>query len=168
MLNALRQSKQIKTHAARTYAGIVARSREPFFFVTLAVPDSFDGRFDLLTLHAYLVLSRLKEEGRTKLAQALVDRLFTAFDEALRELGAGDIAMGRRMKQMADAFYGRLAAYEAATDPATMGEALVRNLYRGELPACIGAVADYVLAAKQILKVSPDGGVDFGPLPGSP
>lgn len=163
MLNVFGRSKAVKHAAERLYAAVVTRAREPVFFVNLAVADTLDGRFDLLALHAWLVLTQVKTNA--PLAQAFVDRLFIGFDEALRELGAGDIGMGRRVKKLADAFYGRLAAYDAASDGNSMAAALVRNLYRGEEKPCVAAMAAYVLGAKTYLTLTPDGEVDFGPLP---
>jgi len=165
MLNVFSRSKHRREAAARIYAALVSRAREPVFFARFAVPDSLDGRFDLLTLHAWLLLERLK--GETRLSQALVDAVFVGFDEALREMGAGDLGMGRKMKKLADAFYGRLQAYGAAADAAAMADALTRNLYRGETAPCAGAMAAYVLRARQHLAGWKEGAVpDFGPLPG--
>jgi len=164
MLNAVRRSKQRRREAGRIYAALVARAREPVFFATFGVPDTLDGRFDLLTLHAWLLLERVNRDAQ--LSQALVDTIFTGFDEALREMGAGDIGMARRMKKMADAFYGRLAAYGAALGPSAMQAALTRNLYRGVPAAGIAVIANYVLNAKARLAVWEGGTPDFGPLPG--
>jgi cytochrome b pre-mRNA-processing protein 3 len=163
MLNLFSRSKQRRETAACIYAALLARAREPVFFARFGVPDSLDGRFDLLTLHAWLVLERLQADKG--LAQALIDTIFSGFDEALRELGAGDIAMLRRMKQLADAFYGRLKAYGEAKDAAALAAALSRNLYRGEVP-CAPAMADYVLRAREQLAAWNGGAPGFGPLPG--
>lgn len=163
MLNAMRRSKERRLRAERIYAVLVARSRDPVFFERYGVRDSLDGRFDLLTLHAWLVLGRLK--GDALLSQALVDTIFTGFDEAFRELGSGDLGLGRRLKQIADAFYGRLAAYDAAGDEAGMAAALVRNLYRGVSPEGAAAMAHYVWRTRARLESWQDGDPDFGPLP---
>jgi cytochrome b pre-mRNA-processing protein 3 len=116
MLNAMRRSKERRALAARLYAALVARARDPVFFARFAVKDTLDGRFDLVVLHAWLVLDRLKMAGAASLSQAFVDTVFIGFDEALRELGAGDIGMGKRVKKLADAFYGRMQAYGEAQD----------------------------------------------------
>jgi len=164
MLNAMPRSKEVRRKAARIYDAVVARSREPVFFARFGVADTLDGRFDLLALHAWLVLERLQRDAR--LSQALIDAIFLGFDEALRELGAGDIGLGRRMKKMADAFYGRLKAYGAATDQAAMEAALIRNLYRGTVAPGAEMVARYALRAKTRLDTWDGGAPDFGPLPG--
>jgi cytochrome b pre-mRNA-processing protein 3 len=162
MLDLFSRSKQRRDSAARIYAALLARARDPVFFARFGVPASLDGRFDLLTLHAWLVLDRLA--GKEP-AQALVDLIFSGFDEALREQGAGDIAMARRMAQFAGAFYGRLKAYGEARDAAALAAALARNLYRGEAP-CAPAIAAYVLRARERLAAWNGGPPDFGPLPG--
>ena len=119
--------------ARRLYEAAVAQAREPGFYQRLGVPDTVDGRFELLSLHVFLLLRRLKREGEAgaAVAQALVDLLFVNLDESLREMGAADLGVGKRVKRMASAFYGRIAAYEAglAGAPEALAAALGRNLY---------------------------------------
>ena len=109
------------------------QSRQPAFYAVVGVPDTLDGRFELLSLHVFLVLQRLKKDGPdgTATAQALVDRMFANMDESLREMGVGDLGVGRRVKQMASAFYGRVAAYESGLGGTgeALGAALGRNLF---------------------------------------
>jgi len=164
MLNALRRRKEYRLKAADLYAAVVERAREPVFFAISGVKDTLDGRFDLIVLHVWLVLDRLKGGP---LSQAFVDRVFVGFDEALRELGAGDIGMGKRVKKFADAFYGRMQAYAAATNEASMEAALIRNLYRGEPGAGANALARYALRARErLVDCDVDAGqLDFGRLP---
>ena len=116
MLNLLRKSSARKQFALSLQERLVARAREPVFFAGLGVPDTLDGRFDLVTLHAWLVLERLKTQRLDAAAQALTDMLFIGFDEALRERGTGDMGMGRKMKALADAFFGRLKVYSTARE----------------------------------------------------
>ncbi len=80
--------------------------------------DSLDGRFDLLAFHAWLALKALKQAGQDMAAQGLTDIIFTGFDEAMREQGAGDMGIGHKLKKFADAFYGRLTAYDTSADQA--------------------------------------------------
>lgn len=163
MLNLLKKTTTRKALGARLHALVVARSRDPVFFREFAVPDTIDGRFDILVLHAWLALEHLTGEA----AQALTDALFVGFDEALREQGAGDIGMGHKMKQFADAFYGRMKVYAGAQDAEALGQAIARNLYRGRPRNAIRAreLADYAWAAREHLRYSPDGELNFGPLP---
>ena len=168
MLGVLNRSSAREMPARRLYAATVARAREPVFCTELGVPDTLDGRFDLLTLHAWLVLDRLREARLGGISQGLMDTIFIGFDEGLRDLGAGDMCMGRRIKKLADAFYGRLKAYGASDGPEAMTEAVQRNLYRGAGDeAHARAVARYIESARaQVERSDVAGGeVDFGPLP---
>ena len=127
-----------------------------------------DGRFDMMALHSWLVLERLKKTGMDDTAQALTDTLFTSFDEALREQGTGDMGMSRRIKAMAEAFFGRLKAYAEAGDEATLAAAIARNVWRGrETDTNARILASYVTGARAALAASraEDGDLDFGPLP---
>jgi cytochrome b pre-mRNA-processing protein 3 len=113
------------------YGMIVAQAREPLFYRDLGVPDTVDGRFDLLILHLWMVLRRLKgTEGRADLAQALFDRFCEDMDANLREMGVGDLIVPKRMQAFGEAFYGRAAAYDLAlTDNAdALARALSRNI----------------------------------------
>lgn len=164
MLNLLRKSAARKDGTRRLHDALVMRARAPVFFTAFGVPDTVDGRFDLLALHGWLALAHLKAAGRQPEAQALTDAIFTGFDEALREQGAGDMALGRRMKAMADAFFGRLAAYEAAATPDALAAAIARNLYRGgAVDGRCHAIAAYARTARESLEKGE--GLDFGPLP---
>ena len=165
MLKALRRMGNRKRLADGLFAGLTARAREPVFFLDLAVPDTIDGRFDLLTLHAWLVLERLT--GERDLSQSLTDTIFVQFDESLRQLGVGDIGIGHRVKKMADAFYGRLKAYGDAKDESELAIAILRNLYRGNERHADAAqkLAAYAMTARAHLSASNVTDLDFGPLP---
>ena len=168
MLNLLRKSAARKAFAAQLEAQLVARARAPFFFRELEVPDTMDGRFDMVALHGWLALERLKTAGMDGEAQALTDSLFVSFDEALREQGTGDMGMGRRMKAIANAFFGRLTAYSGAKDEAALAEALAKNVWRGgAVNARTLVLAIYVMGARAALERSDlaNGNLDFGPLP---
>lgn len=142
--------------AAKAYQEIVRQSRLPVFYTRFGVPDTLDGRFDLLVLHSALVLIRLKgKKGESEaFSQALFDTLFTDMDQSLREIGVSDISIGKKVKEMGRAFYGRLDAYEGAllASDEQRGDlisgALMRNLYRGEAEAeaISGEMAEYVIA----------------------
>jgi cytochrome b pre-mRNA-processing protein 3 len=125
--------------AAEHYAALVAQSRKREFYESLGVPDTLDGRFDLIILHAGLYLKRLRTaggEGRD-LAQAVFDTMFDNLDQSLRELGVGDITLPKKIRAMVSAFYGRAAAYDKAMADGSEGalaDALVRNIYAGKAP----------------------------------
>jgi cytochrome b pre-mRNA-processing protein 3 len=168
MLGLLGKSADRRKLIDRLYAATVARAREPVFFTRFGVPDTIDGRFDLLALHAWLALDRLRAGNLDELSQGLMDTIFVGFDEGLRDLGTGDMGMGRRIKNLADAFYGRLQAYGTSTDHVAMTEAIQRNLYRGAGDAVRAeAVARYVEKARASVASSDvaAGELDFGPLP---
>ena len=127
------------------------QARLPIFYEQYRVADTPDGRFDIIMLHVFLILRRLKDDDeRCKaMGQAVFDFMFRDMDQNLREMGVGDIGVSYRIKDMAKAFYGRIAAYEKGLDePKTkmLEAALDRNLYRGNNlePALIFTMAEYV------------------------
>lgn len=134
------------------YLSLVAQSRREQFYLAGGVPDTVDGRFDMICLHTFLVLRRLRAEeapDTAELAQATFDLMFQDMDRNLREMGVGDLSVGKHIKGMAKALYGRIAAYEEgllAEDPALLDAALRRNLFRGTEPdaAQVDAMAAYV------------------------
>ncbi|GGG92950.1 ubiquinol-cytochrome c chaperone [Glycocaulis albus] len=124
----------VKARAAQLYQAVLTEARKPRLYADLGAPDTVDGRFDMIILHAALVMRRLRDEGESgqKLAQALFGRLFDDMDAALREMGIGDMSVGKKIKAMAEAFYGRAAAYDAALKSADSGQmkaVLWRNLF---------------------------------------
>jgi len=120
------------------YGAIVAAAREPFLYRELGVPDTLDGRFDLVGLHAFLVIRRLTAlpPPGPDVAQAVFDAMFADMDINLREMGVSDLAVGKRVKAMWEAFHGRATAYAAALEAgdAALAEALERNVWRGRAP----------------------------------
>lgn len=158
-----RPSRQDAVEAA--YRTIVAQARLPVFYAECGVPDTVDGRFELIALHAFLVLNRLKaahdggEGGVVRdFGQRLFDFMFADMDQALREMGVGDLSVGREVKRMAKAFYGRAAAYEAGLRPqagegGVLGDALRRNLFGTAMPGRVevARVAAYMEHAAESL-----------------
>ena len=138
------------------YASLTEASRQPAFYAMAGVPDTVEGRFDVLTLHAVLVLERLKQlpPPADDFAQDFVDDLFNRFDAALREMGVGDISVPKRMKRIASHFMGRAKAYNdalAAGDEA-MATALARNVLGDETQIVAGRDRNrYVNSARQAL-----------------
>lgn len=148
--------------AVEVYAKIVAQARHQSFYGDLFVPDTIDGRFDMLVLHAFLIFSRLKGESARidELSQKVFDEMFLDLDHTLREMGVGDISVGKRIKKMARAFYGRAQAYEEAVmagDREKLGQVLARNLFPddGAPPEVIAHLSQYVLAAAAGLRAQP-------------
>ena len=139
-----RKADQAKT----LYAAIVAAARQPQFYRDMQVPDTIDGRFDMLVLHLALVIIRLHGE-RDKLRQQLVNQFCVDMDDNVRELGAGDLGVSKKVRRMAEAFQGRYVAYEAAQGLAAMSDAVARNVYAGKAPS--DALARYALSAREKL-----------------
>ncbi|MFO1153488.1 MAG: ubiquinol-cytochrome C chaperone family protein [Rhodospirillales bacterium] len=134
----------------RLYGTIVGQARNPQFYEQWEVPDTPDGRFDMITLHAVLVFRRLRlRPEAAAVAQALFDRMFADFDESLREMGVGDLRVGKQIKAMAKALYGRIVAYGDPLDQGdrvALGDALRRNVYRHASPgeAAVDRLAGYM------------------------
>jgi cytochrome b pre-mRNA-processing protein 3 len=134
------------------YAAIVAQSRRADFYEALGMPDTPNGRFEMIALHAYFVMRRLKEIGEegTDLSQALFDHFFTDMDRNLREMGVGDLSVGKKIKSMAISVYGRIKAYDEglAGDESELAAALKRNLYADVSPedAHVSRMEAYVRA----------------------
>ena len=177
MLNRLFRRKDNDAAAQRLYKAIVAQGRRPEFYRVWGVPDTLDGRFDMIVLHSFLVLHRLKRdrEATAELAQTLFDTLFLDMDRALRELGAGDLGVGKRVKAMARGFYGRVAAYEdgLSAGEEALGKALERNLFATADPSAeqVSVMAAYT--ARQVRALDRQdtaqllsGCVSFGAPPG--
>jgi cytochrome b pre-mRNA-processing protein 3 len=129
-------SDPLQEQASLAYAQLVEQSRRPFFYRDCAVSDTLDGRFDVIVLHLFLVIHRLRREPSPQAGEfirALQEIFFADMDRSLREMGASDTGIGKRIKAMAQAFYGRLHAYEqAAGGKESFKLALARNLYRGQ------------------------------------
>ncbi len=116
------------------YSAIVAQARQPAFYAAFGVPDSLDGRFDMIVLHAVLVFRRLRgcEGEAAARTQSLFDLFMSDMDRSLREMGVGDLTVPKRIKKMAEAFYGRLDAYVGAIDSGALPElqeAIRRNVF---------------------------------------
>jgi cytochrome b pre-mRNA-processing protein 3 len=117
------------------YGTIVTQAREPLFYRDLGVPDTVNGRFDLLVLHLWMVLRRMNStEGGVGLSQMLFDRFCDDMDGNLREMGVGDLTVPKRMQAFGEAFYGRAAAYDLALTAGAepLAQALCKNILNGE------------------------------------
>lgn len=136
------------------YGTIVAKAREPLFYKDLGVPDTVDGRFDMILLHLWMVLRRLRRgEQAASRAQALFDRFCVDMDDNLREMGVGDLTVPKRMQAFGEAFYGRAAAYDLAlsegreNDLEPLAQSICRNILNGEGLARAHRLAAYVQAS---------------------
>ena len=161
------------------YGSAVAQAREPAFYLDVPVPDTVDGRFEMIILHVFLLIDRLRGQGdkAAEICQQLFDTLFDDMDRSLREMGVGDLSVGKKINTMAEAFYGRAGAYQDALDNEDRDElidALTRNIFP-EVPAeniardGIEKLADYLAAnrtelASQAVDDLIEGKITFVPL----
>ncbi|MCC6598908.1 MAG: ubiquinol-cytochrome C chaperone family protein [Alphaproteobacteria bacterium] len=136
MLGLLKSKNPYGRAAKNIYADVLKHIRNPVFYTQYGVPDSFDGRFDLLLVHVFLVIDRLVIEGGDAASlfnQALFDVIFADMDQTLREMGIGDMGVPKHMRRMMKAFNGRMHAYEGASEAGvpedSLPQALRKNLY---------------------------------------
>jgi cytochrome b pre-mRNA-processing protein 3 len=165
-LLALLRRKPHERTGFELYGAAVAAARDPWFFGPLAVPDTLDGRFDVVGLQVALLIRRLRQDPDPRgpaIAQAVFDAMFADMDINLREMGVSDLRVGKRMRQMWEAFHGRCLAYEAALDAgdqAALATALDRNVWRAEAeasppPAAALALAGHMAAVATALAGQP-------------
>lgn len=164
MFSLFRRSKtreKTRETIERLYGAIVAQSRRAVFYTDFDVPDTIEGRFEMVLLHTILVCHRLKQGGEPEaaLSQGVFDAFVDDMDRTLREMGVGDLAVPKRMKKIGAAFYGRAAAYDAAlAEPQddALAAALARNiLERDATDGPTAALAVYVRAAARTLAETP-------------
>jgi cytochrome b pre-mRNA-processing protein 3 len=141
MILSLFKRKASPSPVAAVYGAIVAAARHQRLYAEWGVPDTVDGRFDMIVLHTVLVLDRLtaenEETGAQRFAQDLTTAVFADMDRSLREMGVGDLSVGKKVRRMAEVFYGRAQAYRpaiAGLDEAALAEAFYRNVFAGEGP----------------------------------
>jgi cytochrome b pre-mRNA-processing protein 3 len=142
------------------YSAIVAQSRQPRFYAVWGVPDTVTGRFDMISLHLALLFGRLRAEGRTEsdFSQAVFDLFFKDMDRSLREMGASDLGVPKKIQKMGNVFYGLLANVNealASGDPARVEAVLVRNVYDGEPVPGAAPLAAYLFAEARRLAGRP-------------
>ena len=159
--------------ATALYEAVVAQARQPDFYLRCGLPDSLDGRFEMIALHSFIVLRRLRALGAAadEVAQVFVDTLVLDLDRSLREMGVGDLGVGKRVKQMAAGFHGRITAYDQglAAGPEELEAALRRNVFGTTSPEPwqVSAMAAYL---RREVEAQPDAGLlagnlSFGPPP---
>jgi cytochrome b pre-mRNA-processing protein 3 len=152
-LRALRKPRREEQVGGALYGAAVTAARDPWFYRALGVPDTLDGRFDLIALHAFLLIHRLQDAPAPgpALAQAVFDAMFSDMDNNLREIGVSDLSVGRRMRAMWEAFHGRSKAYASAIDGMdrpSLETAVARNIWRGTAPAGAAATLAGVILAQ--------------------
>lgn len=144
----------------RLFTVAAAHARQPALYQAGGVADTNEGRFELYTLHIVLVLHRLKGQGAAapEVAQALFDAYVRSLDDALREMGVGDLSVGKKMRKLGEAFYGRVKSYDEAfaalPETAPLRALIGRTVYM-DVEHEPDALAAYALAAMQALRDQP-------------
>ena len=161
MLKRLFKPRPAVFAGAALYDRVVEQARSPRLYAEFGAPDTTEGRFEIYSLHVYLLLERLKARGpqAAETAQALLDIYLSALDNTLREMGLGDVGVGRQVRKLGEAFYGRIRSYEvgmaALPDTGELQAMLVRTAYAGADSASAPRLADYIVRQRQALAAVP-------------
>lgn len=150
-----------RTVGGALYASTVAQARSPALYQRLGAPDTPNGRFEVYTLHVLLVLERLRAIGSqaAPTSQAYFDAYLSGLDNGLRELAVGDLSVGKTMRKLGEAFYGRGKALDVALaalpDREPLESLLVRTVFGGAEHVNAAPLGDYLLSARQALGDAP-------------
>lgn len=161
MLKRLFKPRPARLAGESLYARTVVQARSPALYAELGAPDTTEGRFELYSLHVFLLLERFKgpDERATETAQALSDTYISALDNTLREMGMGDEGVSRRMRRLGEAFYGRIRSYETALaglpDSALLEAMLARTVYADADATPAPRLAAYIVAQRSSLAAQP-------------
>ncbi|HEV2531549.1 ubiquinol-cytochrome C chaperone family protein [Phenylobacterium sp.] len=173
LLDRLFRPRPAQTMGRALYAQVVEQARTPRLYEELGCPDTVEGRFELYTLHLMLLLERLREGGEAAgpVSQALFDAYLKGLDDALREMGVGDLSVGKKMRRLGEAFYGRGKSFDAALaalpDTELLTALLSRTVYEGVDAGRAPELAAYLLRRREALAAEPvegllAGEVDWG------
>jgi cytochrome b pre-mRNA-processing protein 3 len=170
MFQALRPQAALQRKASDIYGAIVTQARHPDFYSRLGVPDTPVGRYEMVVVHLFLVLERLRTDRREAddLARALIETFVADMDDSVREMGTGDVAVGKKVRRAAAGFYERSRDYRAgleAPDRQELARALARHAYAHESADASGEeLASYVREATAVLMRHDMAGADAGPI----
>ena len=136
------------------YAQIVAKARQPWLYLNAGVPDTVTGRFDMITLHSFIVMEHLSKKGEkeSQFNQLLFDEVFLDMDHSLREMGVSDVAVSKKIRKMSEIFYGACNGYRTALEEPDPAKAFTRALQRNILgkeaaPEKLNNLVNYTLQA---------------------
>jgi cytochrome b pre-mRNA-processing protein 3 len=161
MLKRLFRPRPAQLVGRALYAAAVEQSRMPALYAQLGAPDTVEGRFEIYSLHVVLLLDRLNVPGEQAkdTGQALFDTYVKALDHALREMGVGDLSVGKKMRKLGEALFGRAKSYRAAfaalPDAQPLRDLLSRTVYAAADPASAPELARYVVAQRATLAAQP-------------
>jgi len=168
MLGWFKTRAQARRKAEELYGAVVAAARTPLYFRDLSVPDTPEGRFEMVALMLYLVLDRLKTApGGVDLTRGTIEAFVTDMDDCMREMGVGDVVVPKRVRRAAAAFYERSGAYRAAVkaaDEPALAALFEQYVYRGASPGA-ALLAGHVLEIARRLNAVPDAVAMTGDVP---
>lgn len=156
MLDSFRTRAETRRKASELYGAVVTQARAPQFYADLGVPDTPSGRYEMVALHLFLVLERLRlvDDRASGLPRMLVEAFVADMDDSLRELGTGDLAVPKKVRRAAAGLYERSQSYRtalAAADDKALRELLIEHAYAGAVNAGAKALARYVRDASKLL-----------------
>lgn len=160
MLARLFRSNPAKAAGRNLYDAVTKQARQPAFYADLGAPDTVEGRFELYNLHIVLLLRRLRGEGPMagETSQELFDTYVSSLDDTLREMGVGDISVGKKMRKLGEAIYGRVKNFDSAVDPEggeDLSVLLTRTVYAGQASDGMAELETYVRNAMDALAAQP-------------
>jgi len=160
-LDRLLKPRPAKAAGAKLYACAVGQARSAGFYRDFGVRDSMEGRFELFSLHVIFLIERLKGQGdaAAETSQAVFDAYVKGLDDAFREIGVADTSVGKKMKKLAGAFYGRLKTYDEAVaglpDDTAVRDFLARTAFEERGEGDVIALSAYLIKARQALAGQP-------------
>lgn len=164
VLKSVFRKDRVRSQAETIHEALAEQARAPEFYGNAAAPDTPEGRFDMLALHMFLVIDRLRRGApdTDRLVRQLQEVFFERLDAALREMGVGDLSVGRKIRALAEAFYGRYSAYQRGVADKTraLEEAIARNVLATEDADRAAPLANYVRAARTKLAEAPIGSIE--------
>ena len=160
VLARLFRSNPAKAAGRNLYDAVTHQARQPAFYAQLGAPDTVEGRFELYNLHVVLLLRRLRGEGpmASETSQELFDTYVSSLDDTLREMGVGDISVGKKMRKLGEAIYGRVRNFDASVGPDATEDLealLTRTVYAGKENVNAASLAAYVRRAMDTLAAQP-------------
>lgn len=161
LLDRLFRPRPARAIGQALYQRVVDQSRTPALYTDIGAPDTVEGRFEVYTLHAVLLLERLRGHGEhaAEVSQALFDAYVKSLDHALREMGVGDLSVGKKMRKLGEALFGRARSYETAfkalPETELLEALLIRTVFADADAAEAPRLAAYVIAQREHLEAQP-------------